>query len=140
VPLLPFRTSDKTGGRKAYITSSSGRSRVRSAHERKNCEARRDQKPRPAKSGVREVSTRASTQLPGGNGCYCGDQNVVRLSGSSPLPKGPFQANVTRKDDRTTGSERTRQSSSTFSPGAARQTGSPRCKSEGNLRDQRSDP
>jgi hypothetical protein len=51
--------------REAFITSSSGRSRVRSVYARiRNCAARRDEKPRRAESGPREVSARAPTQLP----------------------------------------------------------------------------
>ena len=52
-------------GREAYITSSSGRSRVRSVQTRnRNCATKRDQKPRRVESGPRDVSTCAPTQLP----------------------------------------------------------------------------
>ena len=62
MPPSPRRGASRA---QAYVTSSSGRSRVRSVHARiRNCAARRDQKPRPAESDPREVSNRGSTQSP----------------------------------------------------------------------------
>lgn len=112
--------------REAYVTSSSGRSRVRSVHARiRNCAARRDQKPRPAESDPREVSNRGSTQSPQRVSVATAPTRTPKpFPAGRPRQKARFAARTRRVTElRPRGESEPRQSSSTSSDGAVPQNG-----------------
>ena len=120
----PLRMAE--AAREAYITSSSGRSRVRSVHPRKRSgAARRDQKPRRAESGPRDVSTRAPTQLPQRVSVATAQTRTQsQFLAGRPRQKARFAARTRRVTElRPRGESEPRQSSSTSSDGAVPQNG-----------------
>src|SRR5471032_774423 len=89
---LPLQTALAVG--QAYLTSSSGRSRVRSGKSRiseLSGEARLEtaREPSQAHGPFRSVRLRS---YPEGFGCYCADQNAVARPGGPTPPKGPARS------------------------------------------------
>jgi hypothetical protein len=127
----------------AYITSSSGRSRVRSAHTRSGTERQGAIRNRArAESGPRGVSTRAPTQLPQRVSVATAQTRTQsRVPAGRPRQKARFAAR--------TGRARESQLREGSGPGKVRETSSLersrkarslRCKTKSNLRVKRSDP
>jgi len=133
VPSSPQRGASRG---EAYLTSSSGRSRVRSVHTRiRNCAARRDQKPRRTESGARDVSTRTPTQLPQRLRLLLRRPERHRTARRDDPAKRPHPKHGRGAQGTDGGAERTDLAKSVnLLDGAVLKTGSPHCQAKRSLR------